>query len=199
MLSFQDFYNIRMMCEASGKACVFAFGRFNPPTKGHLKLMDIMVQEARKHSCPALLFLSHSQDSNKNPLPYKEKLDFVRKAAPSGLTVVESPAKNVFDCLANLGATGYKVVWFIAGDDRGTEYQKFEKYKKDFGIDEIHIVSAGKRGQGSLDNVENISATELRKMAKDGNEIDFTGLCALYSKPAEATKLYKATRKGLGL
>ena len=200
MLNFREYKMLCSLSEAEGKTCVFAFGRFNPVTKGHLKLMEKMVQEARKHSCTAILFLSHSQDSKKNPLSYQDKLKFVRAAAPNGLQVLESPAKNVFDALASLGATGYKNVYFVAGEDRETEFKKFDKYKSDFGLHNIYIISAGARKDGgSLDNIENVSATRLRELASQGNEADFIKYSALSNKPQDAKKMYLATRKGLGL
>lgn len=199
MLNFREYTLLCSLSEAEGKTCVFAFGRMNPVTKGHLKLMEKMVSEARKRNCTAILFLSHSQDSKKNPLGYSEKIRFARLAAPSGLKVLESPAKNVFDCLAALGATGYKNVIMVAGDDREADYSRYEKYIKDMGLDSLKVISAGaRRGGGSLDNVENISASRLRELALQGNESDFIKYSALYNKPAEAKKMYQATRKGLG-
>ena len=201
MLSFTDFIKYKTLKEAFGsKAVVFAFGRFNPVTQGHKKLMDIMVQEANKRNCAAMLFLSHSQDSKKNPLPYQDKIRFVRAAAPSRLSVVESPARSVFDALGSLGSLGYTTVYFIAGDDRSGEYAKFQKYKSDLGIENIEIVSSGARGTGAdLSNVENVSATKLRELAALGKEEEFIKFSALADKPQEAKKMYLATRKGLGL
>ena len=65
--------------EAKEKTAVFSFGRFNPPTTGHAKLVDVLSRIAKKVGGDPILFTSHSNDKKKNPLPHKIKINFLRK------------------------------------------------------------------------------------------------------------------------
>ena len=49
------------------KTVVFTFGRFNPPTTGHIKLVEKLVKTAREYSANYRIYLSRSQDAKKNP------------------------------------------------------------------------------------------------------------------------------------
>ena len=62
----------RFISEAKNKPVVFAFGRFNPPTTGHAKLVDVLNRLAKKVGGDAMLFTSHSNDKKKNPLNHKQ-------------------------------------------------------------------------------------------------------------------------------
>ena len=50
------------------KTAVFAFGRFNPPTIGHEKLINAVIAVNQRERGTAFIYGSHSQDSKKNPL-----------------------------------------------------------------------------------------------------------------------------------
>ena len=55
----------RFISEAKNKPVVFAFGRFNPPTTGHAKLVDVLNRLAKKVGGDAMVFTSHSNDKKK--------------------------------------------------------------------------------------------------------------------------------------
>ena len=61
---------------------VFSFGRFNPPTSGHEKLMDKVAAVAKKENADFMVFPSHSQNPKKDPLSHKDKVNFMRKMFP---------------------------------------------------------------------------------------------------------------------
>ena len=65
--------------EAKQKTVVFSFGRFNPPTIGHQKLLQKVIQTAKKKGGQSKLFVSYSQDPKKNPLTASKKLHISRK------------------------------------------------------------------------------------------------------------------------
>ena len=69
----------RFISEAKNKPVVFAFGRFNPPTTGHAKLVDVLNRLAKKVGGDAMVFTSHSNDKKKNPLNHKQKVNYLRK------------------------------------------------------------------------------------------------------------------------
>ena len=62
------------------KTIFFTFGRMNPPTIGHEKLLNKLAQNAGSN--PYKVYLSQSQDAEKNPLSYKEKIKVARKMFP---------------------------------------------------------------------------------------------------------------------
>ena len=62
--------HLRELFEADGKIAVFAFGRMNPPTIGHKKLVDKMAGYPGDH----FLFLSHTQKPKTDPLSFAEKV-----------------------------------------------------------------------------------------------------------------------------
>ena len=50
----------------------FTFGRMNPPTIGHGKVMDVLSQKSGKADYK--VFVSQSQNSKKDPLSYSDKI-----------------------------------------------------------------------------------------------------------------------------
>ena len=62
--------------EGKDKGAVFTFGRFNPPTTGHAKLVD-KLKKASSGGYKPLLFTSHSNDKKKNPLSHKQKISYL--------------------------------------------------------------------------------------------------------------------------
>ena len=198
MLSFTEFKTIISLLESTANAAIVSFGRMNPPTMGHVKLMETLVELSKKYNATPLLYLSHSQDKKKNPLSYDEKIKFVKAAAPKGLQVVHSNAKTIFDVLKAVAKLGVSDVFLVAGEDRLTEYKRLEKYKDDLGFTSYNVVSAGERDPDDNDSVKGISATKLRNAAINGEKEFFIKNCALKDK-SMASKLYDAVRSGMDI
>ena len=158
--------------EAKGQTVVFNFGRLNPPTIGHQKLVRIMLEVARKERATPMLFLSHSEDPKKNPLPYKDKLFLAKKAF--GPIVQESPAGTLlFQALAAASQKYSHCIW-IAGSDRIDEYNRIARdYNgKDFNFESIKVMSAGQRDPDS-EGAEGMSASKMRAAVKAGDMTAF--------------------------
>ena len=66
----------RELTEAS-ETIVFAYGRFNPPTTGHEKLIQKVVSVAGSNDYR--IYPSHSQNAKKDPLPQALKTAYMRK------------------------------------------------------------------------------------------------------------------------
>lgn len=196
MINFSLFKKLIFEAEDKDKVAVVAFGRLNPPTKGHLKLMNKLVELAKKYKGKAILFTSHSQDPKKNPLQYKDKLEYITSEAPDGLNVADTNAKTVFQMLEVLSKLHFTSVYFVAGSDRLQEYKRLEKYAPELGIRHYEVVSAGERDPDS-DDVSGMSASKLRKYASDGNFEEFKkgALCT----GARCKQLYNDVRKGMNL
>ena len=112
---------------------VFTFGRFNPPTIGHMLLVDKIRGVAKKKRATALVFTGSTQDKKKNPLNFKDKIKYMKKAF-KGVTVVnETSVKTIFDALEYFDKRGYKDITLVVGSDRVSEFKNLiKKYLKDY-------------------------------------------------------------------
>jgi nicotinic acid mononucleotide adenylyltransferase len=158
-------------------AIVVAFGRFNPPTIGHEALIDKVTEMARKRGINHEIYLSHTQDKDKNPLPYDMKVALATKAFPKA-HITKSDSRTVYDILNHQAMAGFKKIYFVAGSDRVPDFEKaFSGFRNNFNFDDLQVISAGVRDPDSQDALEGISASKMRQLARDGNVQEFsTGL-----------------------
>jgi len=173
--------NDKQVTEQSRGGVVLSFGRMNPPTVGHEKLVKKVVDVANSKRATPMLFLSHSQDKKKNPLEYADKVRFARKAF--GSLVQASPAKTLIDIAKNLQSK-FKEMTIVVGSDRVHEFEVLlNKYNgKEYNFDKITVVSAGERDPDA-EGVEGMSASKMRAAVQDGDRQKFiSGLPALLKK-----------------
>jgi len=148
------------------------FGRFNPPTVGHKKLLDT----AKKASGGGQLriYPSRSQDSKKNPLEPEQKVEVMGKMFPDYAThIVNDPnAKTIFDALKQAYDDGFNNVKIVVGDDRISEFDKLSKnYNgKLYNFGNLETISAGERDPDG-EGVEGMSASKMRLAAAE-NDFD---------------------------
>ena len=187
------------------KTVFFTFGRMNPPTIGHEKLMNELAKKSGKNSYK--VFLSQTQDKKKNPLPYQEKVKMVRKFFPKHArqVMLDKKIKNVFDVATRLFNEGYKNLTMVVGSDRVTEFNtllnKYNGVKGRHGLynfNRINTISAGDRDPDA-DDVTGMSASKMRKVAAEGNFSQFTQGLPRNVSNAEAKRVYNQVRKGMGL
>jgi len=156
--------------EASGRTAVLVWGRLNPPTIGHEKLVKKQLQVARSMGATPILLLSHSEDAKKNPLPYDDKLFLAKKAF--GNHVQKSPARTVIEALQHV-AKSFDHVVLLAGSDRIKDYERVMNYNgKDFNFESTKVMSAGQRDPDA-DGAEGMSASKMRKAVEDGDMQSF--------------------------
>lgn len=186
------------------KEITFTFGRFNPPTTGHEKLLDKVAQVARGGKY--VVYASQSTDPKKNPLDYETKVKYMRKMYPrhARSIVLDKNVRMVFDILTKLYDQGYNKVNMVVGSDRVKEFEvltnKYNNTKGRHGFYNfeggVNIVSAGDRDPDA-DDVSGMSASKMRAAAEAN---DF----ALFSKGLprgfkEGQALFNDVRKGMGL
>ena len=144
------------------------FGRFNPPTIGHEKLLDKVAKEAKTSGGEYRIYPSRSEDPKKNPLDAGTKIKYMRLAYPDHTNaIVDNPdMRTIFDVLSALDADGYSSVNLVVGGDRVSEFNSLaQKYNGDlYTFDEIKVVSAGGRDPDA-EGVEGMSASKMRKAA----------------------------------
>ena len=176
------------------------FGRFNPPTVGHEKLLNHIKKVAADGEYR--IYPSHSQDAKKNPLDSETKVGYMRKMYPdhSSSIVHDTGMKTIFDVLKGAHQQGYKNVNIVVGADRLQEFEKLaNKYNGNlYSFETINVVSAGERDPDA-EGVEGMSASKLRKHAKEGDfETFFKGVPKALGEK-DARKLYNTVRKNMGL
>jgi len=179
---------------------VFAFGRFNPPTIGHAKLMNTVKQVARKERANSQVFASASSDPRKNPLDQTSKVKFMKKMFKGSNIKSAGGNQRTFMEILKTYDKMYGKVIMIAGSDRINEFQKLaDKYNgKDYNFKSIKIVSAGERDPDA-DGASGMSASKMRDAAKNDDLKSFTmGVKGLLSDK-DIKDLYNATRKGMGI
>lgn len=159
-----------------GKTCVFTFGRYQPPTKGHLKVWKkVGDTEGDAH----YIYTSHTKDKKKNPLDYNTKVGLIKSALKENnidAEVVESEAKTIIDVVVDIANKGFTDIIFVGGSDRlndiVTLIQKYNdvpnKEGNSYHFDTIEGVSAGERDPDS-DSLEGISGTKIRQFALDND------------------------------
>ena len=186
------------------KEVTFTFGRFNPPTIGHEKLLNAVNKTAR--GSKYIVFASQTNDNKKNPLEYASKIKTMRKMFPrhARSIVLDKSIRNIFDILTKLYSEGHNKVTMVVGSDRVTEFETLtntynnKKGKHGFYNFEggVNIVSAGERDPDA-DGASGMSASKMRAAAKANDLSSFSkGLPSGYK---DAKKIFNDVRNGMGL
>ena len=176
------------------------FGRFNPPTIGHERLLDKVAKEAKTSGGEYRIYPSRSEDPKKNPLDAGTKIKYMRQAYPDHANaIVDSPdMRTIFDVLSALDNDGYSSVNIVVGGDRVSEFNSLaQKYNGDlYTFDEIKVVSAGGRDPDA-EGVEGMSASKLRKAAAEDDFDTFSkGMSKGLGKEG-TEKLYLTLRQAM--
>jgi len=182
---------------------VFTFGRFNPPTTGHEKLIKKLSTVNSK--ADYFVFASSSNDPKKNPLDYVSKVKFMRKMFPKHARniILDKKIRNVFDVMVFLFDKGYIKATMVVGSDRVAEFDKIiNKYNGVKGrhgfynFETLNVVSAGDRDPDS-DEVSGMSASKMRAAAEANDfEMFQKGLPKAFK---DGKLLFNAVRSGMGL
>ena len=147
-----------------------AFGRFNPPTTGHEKLLDTVAKSSDDGDY--IIVPSRSQDKKKNPLDADQKVAVMRQMFPNHSERIVNDAQNrtIFDVLKKAHNDGYTNVRIVAGQDRVKEFDKLsQNYNGQlYQFDNMEVVSSGDRDPDS-DGVEGLSSSRMRLAAAEGD------------------------------
>ena len=178
------------------------FGRFNPPTVGHEKLL----QAAKKIAAGGDLkvYPSRTHEPKKNPLSPGSKIEFMKKMFPDHEeSIVDNPKmKSIFDVLRSVNNAGYSSINIVVGADRQAEFESLaQKYNGEEGFynfEQIRVVSAGTRDPDA-EGVEGMSASLLRKAVMDGDGETFNkGMPKGLSSP-DIQALFNSVKSGLSV
>lgn len=153
---------------------ILALARMNPVTIGHEKAVEKLRNIAKNKNADHTLLVTHSHDFSKNPLTPEDKLKHLKRAFPDTNIHMTKKGYGIVDHLNYLHDQGYTHVSFIAGQDRIKDYSELsKKYNKEGKFKSIKIISAGKRNDKSNDNIERISASNMRNFVKSNDYNSF--------------------------
>ena len=185
------------LTEATKSQVVVSFGRMNPMTNGHEKLADKIKTEAKKRNADAKLYLSHSTNPKKDPLDFKTKVKFAKKAF--GPMVQNSVARTIIEVAKEL--TGkYDDLIVVVGSDRIPEFKTLlNKYNgKDFTFKTIEIVSAGERDPDA-EGVSGMSGSKMRGFVTSDDFDSFKQGVPSKLSDSDAKALFDAVKRGMNL
>ena len=184
--------------KSGGDTLTLAFGRFNPPTIGHEKLL----QAAQKASAGGDLkiYPSRTQDNKKNPLDPDMKVSYMRKMFPDfEEQIINDPEmRSIFDVLLAANEEGYKNINIVVGADRQGEFENLaQKYNGElYDFDLIRTISAGPREEDAK-GIEGVSASKQRKAVVDDDYKSFKKGLPKKIKDGDAMALFNAVRTGM--
>jgi hypothetical protein len=182
-----------------GAKLIFAFGRFNPPTTGHAKLMKEVITQARKNNANHIVYASASTDKRSNPLDVNTKVRFLKKMFPQNNIKAAGGTQRTFMEILKFFNKMYGEVIMVAGSDRQRDFQALaDKYNgRDYEYKKITVVSSGERDPDA-EGVSGMSASKMREMAKNNDYRNFkTGVTGL--SDSDTKELFKAVKKGMGI
>lgn len=174
------------------RTAVMAFGRMNPPTIGHAKLVDAVKSQGGD----PYIFLSQSQKPKTDPLSFQDKLRYAKFFFPE-VTIGNPEVKTIIQALQKVAALGYENLIYVAGSDRVQAFDELiNKYNgKDYTFKTIKVVSAGERDPDA-DGAEGMSASKMRAAAAAN---DLESFKQGVPNQEVADEMFAAVRQGMGI
>ena len=177
-----------------------AFGRFNPPTVGHGKLLAATKKAAEGQDFK--IYPSRTQDAKKNPLDPDMKVSYMKKMFPDyeENIINDDEMKTIFNVLTTADEQGYRNVNIVVGSDRQAEFENLAtKYNGDlYDFENIRVISAGVR-DADAEGVEGMSASKMRKAVQDDDFDAFRRGTPKELDDGDTQALFDAVRQGMKL
>ena len=185
------------------KGIVLVFGRFNPPTIGHQKLLQSAQREAKRTNGDLKIYPSRTQDAKKNPLDPGTKINFMKQMFPDyeESIIDDAGTKTIFDALTSAYNEKYKNATIVVGQDRLAEFQGLaQKYNGSdlYNFENIVVVSGGARDPDA-DDVTGMSASKMRAYATDGDFQSFVKGLPPALKAMQKRELFNNVRKSMNV
>lgn len=174
---------------------VFTFGRMNPPTLGHERLVNKVLEVAKKVGGDHAVFLSQTQKSQTDPLDWKFKRRVCEAAFPGVNISKDETVKTPFQALEKFIGVYENVILVVGGDQVKEFKERMTPYAKDWGLN-FKVVSSGKRIVESND-IDGMSASKLRRLAAEGKREEFYNGLPSYLNRNVKKLVFENTVKGL--
>jgi len=172
---------------------------FSPITVGHKKLIDKVINTAKKMNFPHRIYMSQSHDPVKNPLTWKDKIKFAKQLFKNATISNDSKIKTPFNAFGELSESGIDHLVLVVGGDRVKEFQERldQQVKKgNLKFKSVKVISAGDRDPDA-EGVEGMSASKMREAARKD---DFKAFASgIPGSLTIAKQIYQAVKKGMGL
>ncbi len=173
----------------------FTFGRFNPPTIGHEKLINAVKAASGNY----MIYVSESHDKKKNPLTPDQKLSYLKQMFPGDNF---QSVKTFLPILVDLHTAGIQDIILVVGDDRIADFDKMlntyngveGKSHGYYNFNSINVVSAGQRDPDA-DGAEGMSASKMRAAAQADDYASFK--LGLPDGFKQGEKLFKDVQGGM--
>ena len=199
MLKFNSFLK-----EQEGQHHVMTFMRANPPHAGHEKVVNKLLEIAKKKKATHSVILSHSQDPSKNPLSPRQKLRHAERAFPNANVEVSSPDNpTILHHAVRAFGGGAEHLHVVVGQDRVGQFQKLlndyngkESKHGMYKFKSITVHSAGDRDPDA-EGTEGISATKMRQAAKSGDRATFHAGASSSMSEKHKDEMMKDVQKGM--
>jgi nicotinic acid mononucleotide adenylyltransferase len=187
--------------QEAASGVVVVFGRFNPPTIGHEKLLNAASSESKRTNFDLAIYPSRTQDAKKNPLEPSAKIGYMKKMFPDfeEQIVDDEGSKTIFDVLSTVYNAGYKNATIMVGQDRLAEFQGLaQKYNGSemYEFENIIVLSGGTRDPDA-DDVSGMSASKLRSHAASGDFNAFARGVPNKMNAIQKKEMYNAVRKAM--
>ena len=183
-----------------GDTLTVAFGRFNPPTVGHEKLLKAAKKAATGGDLK--IYPSRTQDPKKNPLDPDMKISYMKKMFPEfdENIINDDEMKSIFNVLIAASEEGYSNVNIVVGSDRQAEFENLaQKYNGDlYEFDLIRVISAGVR-DADAEGVEGMSASKMRKAVLENDFASFRKGTPKTLDDGDTQALFDAVRQGMNV
>ena len=180
------------------KTCYFTFGRFNPPTIGHEKLLRTVEKEAGSNDY--LIYPSQTLDKKSNPLPYEYKVDILQKMFPWSNIETAACCNTIIKVAQDMMMKDYSDIVMVVGSDRVGQFDKLLNKQNtiDYTFNSIKIVSAGERDPDA-EGASGMSASKMREAAKNVKTTEFIKGIPDTLDTDEKMELMQKVRSGMGL
>jgi predicted kinase len=203
MKSFLDILEEEKKTE---KHHAMTFGRMNPPTTGHLKLIDKVKDVAKQHNASHSVVVSHTQDSKKNPLSSEQKLKHLKRYShDTHFHAATKEHPTILHHASQLHKKGVTHLHVVVGSDRVKEmhhllhkYNGHEASHGKYHFKKITVHSAGHRDPDA-EGTEGMSGTKMREHAKNKDLHSFKKGVPGHVPEHHAKELMHDVRKGMGL
>jgi DNA-binding ferritin-like protein (Dps family) len=193
------FMRVQDLTEATSTHIAFTFGRFNPPTIGHEKLINAVKAAAGKYR----IYVSKTHDIKKNPLDYNTKMQYLNAMFPAA-NISNDKMKTILEIVVSLYDEGWENITLVVGDDRIADFDKMlntyngveGKAHGYYNFNSINVVSAGQRDPDA-EGAEGMSASKMRSAAVANDYDSFKqGLPNTFE---HGEQLFKDVQQGMNL
>jgi len=190
------------------KHAALAYGRMNPPTIGHMKVINKLKDVAKDAGGEHHMIVSHTNEPKKNPLTPEQKVKHLQRYAPdANIKAASKDNPTLFTQAAELHKQGVTHLHIVAGSDRVKEYE--DKFKElngkpnkqgevPFNFKKITVHSAGVRDPDA-EGAEGMSGTKMREHAKNNDLESFKSGMPSHVSDQHAKEMMKDVRKGMGI